>query len=899
MIQKRTSDEVRKLFVDFFTERGHERVPSAPLIPRDDPTLLFTSAGMVQFKPYYLAETPPFRRAVSVQRCLRLSDLDEVGTTPYHDTFFEMLGNFSFGDYFKEQAIDWGWEFLTEVLGLPADRLWPTVYTSDEQAAEIWRKRIGVPAERITPLGDEDNFWGPAGDAGPCGPCSEIHFDMGPEVGCGRPNCNPGCDCDRFFEVWNLVFPQYMQHEDGTREPLAHPGIDTGMGLERLCTVIQGVNNIFETDLFAPIVDFVRDEVETASGSRPAPGEVRRELSIIADHARAATFSIAENILPSNEAHGYVVRRLIRRAARRGRTLGIEEPFLYRVAGAVIDRMGEAHPHLRQKREHVALVIRAEEERFGETLASGTSSLEEAVESLRARGGSVIPGDVAFKLYDTYGFPFDLTEEMAAERGLKVDRDGFEREMEKQRERGRSAGSGAGGERRWRDAAAYSGTGSRFVGYELSHGDITAAEASLEREFSAPVECQVLRVRRGAAEDTVEFVLAETPFYVEAGGQVADTGLVTRADGTEFPVVNVYTESGQSVHVAAEAGPLEPGETIQARVDVAMRRRVEKNHTATHLLQAALRDVLGDHVHQSGSWVGPDRLRFDFTHFSEVPGEALRSIENQVNAWIRSDLPVAPEETNLSNALDRGAMALFGEKYTDRVRVVCVSGVGEEDVSLELCGGTHAASTGEIGAFFIVSESSAAAGVRRIEAVTGAAASRRARENATVLSELASVFKTTREDIVERAREVHEDVARLRTELLSLRAAAATETMASVADSAAVVAGVKVASARTEALDIPTLRKQADELRDRLGSGVGVLGSVIDGAAVAVAVVTADLAKAGTVRAGDVVRDVCGLMDGRGGGKPHLAQGGGDASKLDAALESVPAVVQRLIRGGE
>ncbi len=898
MIRYRTSDELRKLFVDFFAERGHERIPSAPLIPGDDPTLLFTSAGMVQFKPYYLAERPPLRRAVSVQRCLRLSDLDEVGTTPYHDTFFEMLGNFSFGDYFKEQTIDWGWEFLTQVVGLPADRLWPTVYTSDEQAAEIWRSRIGIPSERITPLGDEDNFWGPAGDSGPCGPCSEIHFDMGPDVGCGDPSCNPGCDCDRFFEVWNLVFPQYMQHEDGTREPLARPGIDTGMGLERLCTVVQGVGSIFETDLFAPIVDFVRGEIEDATGTRPTPGAASRELAIIADHARAATFAMAENILPSNEGQGYVVRRLIRRAARRGRTLGIEEPFLYRVAGAVVDRMGDAHPHLVQKREHLALVMKAEEERFGETLTSGTASLEQAVDALRAKGETVVPGATAFKLYDTYGFPFDLTEEMSAEHGLKVDRDGFEAEMDRQRQRGRSAGT-SGGERRWRNAPAYSGESSRFVGYHLSHGNMEEAELTRGRELSEPVETEVLRVRRGASEGSTEIVLSVTPLYAEAGGQVADTGVLARADGTEFRVVNAYVESGETVHVATGVGPLEPGEKLAAAVDVAMRRRVEKNHTATHLLQAALRKVLGDHVHQSGSWVGPDRLRFDFTHFSEVPPEALAAVEDQVNAWIRSDLPVAPEEMALSNALERGAMALFGEKYGDEVRVVCVAGESGRDVSLELCGGTHAARTGEIGTFSIVNESSAAAGVRRIEAVTGVAAAERARQDLTLVTDVASVFKAAREDLLARAREAAGEISRLRKELQDLRARAATEAMASVADAAETAAGFKVAAARTESPDIPTLRKQADELRDRLGSGVGVLGSVIDGAAVVVAVVTADLAKAGTIKAGDLVRMVSAVMNGRGGGKPHLAQGGGDASKLDAALASVPNMVERLLKGEE
>ncbi|MBD3349217.1 MAG: alanine--tRNA ligase [Candidatus Eisenbacteria bacterium] len=896
-MRRLTSDEIRKLFVEFFVERDHEHVPSAPLVPSDDPTLLFTSAGMVPFKPYYLAADPPLRRAVSIQRCLRLSDLEEVGKTPYHDTFFEMLGNFSFGDYFKIQAIEWSWEFLTDVLELPADRLWPTVHTSDEQAAEIWRNRIGVPAERITSLGDEDNFWGPAGDSGPCGPCSELHFDMGEDVGCGRPDCDPGCDCDRFFEIWNLVFPQYMQLEDGTREPLERPGIDTGMGLERLCTVLQGAASIYETDLFAPVVRAVRNEVKRATGGLPSETENRRENAIVADHARAVTFAIAENILPSNEAHGYVIRRLIRRAFRTGSKLGIEGPFLYRVAGAVIDRMGDAHPHIAQKREHVALVIKSEEERFGETLASGTAALEEAMEALRERGAEVVPGDLAFRLYDTYGFPFDLTEEMAAERGLSVDRDGFEAAMEGQRERARSSGP-AGRERRWRDSPSYTGAGSRFTGRELPAREIVAYERSEDEALGEPVAAEVLRVRRGAGEGTVECVLSVTPFYAESGGQVADTGTVFGSEGTSFPVVNVYYEGGEAVHVARSAGgELRPGEKVTAAVDAARRRRVEKNHTATHLLQAALRETLGDHVQQSGSWVGPDRLRFDFTHFSEVAPLELEAVEDLVNAWVRSDLPVEPEEMSLDSALERGATALFGEKYGEDVRVVCVLGRDGDEVSMELCGGTHVHRTGEIGLFRIVSESSAAAGVRRIEAVTGSAALRKGRAETCVLRWAATCLKTTPENLPDRVREVADENSSLRKELSAARSRTAAETMSAVAADASDVGGLKVAHARTEAADIPALRSQADELREKLGSGAGVLGSVIEGSAVVVVVVTSDLAKSGKLRAGDIVREVAGAMGGKGGGKPHLAQGGGDPGRLDEALAQAPAMVERLLSG--
>jgi len=895
-MRKLTSEQLRKLFVDYFVERGHEVVPSAPLIPSDDPTLLFTSSGMVPFKPYYLAEEPPMRRAVSVQRCLRLSDLDEVGRTPYHDTFFEMLGNFSFGDYFKVQAIDWGWDFLTQVLELPVDRLWPTVHTSDEQAADIWRTRIGVPSARITPLGDEDNFWGPAGDSGPCGPCSEIHYDMGEDVGCGRPDCNPGCDCDRFFEIWNLVFPQYLQMADGTRQPLERPGIDTGMGLERLCTVLQGTASIFETDLFAPIVRSVVDEVESATGARPSGDAFQRATAIVADHARAVTFAIAENILPSNEAQGYVIRRLIRRAVSTGGKLGIGGPFLYRIAGAVVDKMGKAHPHVAQKREHIALVIKAEEERFSETLASGTAALEEAVAALRKKGESIVPGELAFKLYDTYGFPFDLTSEMVVERGLTVDREGFRAEMERQRQRART--SSAGVERRWRDARSYTGTSSRFTGRSLPSSEVIAYERAAGEALSGASETEVLRVREGAAEGTLEFVLSETPLYAESGGQVADTGALVLEDGSTLPVVNVFYESGEAVHVArAEGGSLEPGETVSVAVDGARRRRVEKNHTATHLLQAALRDVLGDHVQQSGSWVGPDRLRFDFTHFSDVSPLELRSVEDRVNAWIRADLDVEPQNMALDAALERGATALFGEKYGDEVRVVCVLGDDGDELSMELCGGTHVGRTGEVGVFRIVSESSVAAGVRRIEAVTGGPAIERAREESELLGEIADLMKVSRDGLATRAREMIAELSRLRKETEAARSRSAAAAMATVAEEAVEVAGMRVARARTEAQDIPALRGQADELRERLGSGAGVLGCVIGDSAVLVVVVTKDIVEAGTLKAGDLVREVAAEMGGRGGGKPHLAQGGGDASRLDGALERVPRIVERLVSG--
>jgi alanyl-tRNA synthetase len=891
--------EIRDAFVRFFVDRGHELVPSAPLIPRGDPTLLFTSAGMVPFKPHYVSENPPMRRAVSIQRCLRLSDLEEVGRTPYHATFFEMLGNFSFGDYFKREAIEWGWEFLTGVLELPAERLWITVYTDDDAAADIWANEIGVPSDRIVRLGDEHNFWGPAGDSGPCGPDSEIHFDMGADVGCGRAECDPGCDCDRFFEIWNLVFPQYLQHADGTRESLARPGIDTGMGFERLCSVIQGVPSLYETDVLRPIVKAVRREVESR-GCGTAPESTDPSLRIMVDHARAATFAIAENILPSNEGQGYVVRRLIRRAVRRGQKLGIDEEFLYRVAGAVIETAGGEHPHLTQKREHIALLIKSEEERFRETLAWGTEALAEAVEKLKSRGETVVPGDLAFRLYDTYGFPVDLTREMAAEEGLSVDLQGFEGEMEAQRARGRAStgAAAAGTARAWSAAPGKRDERSAFVGYGLPLTDRLEAERD-EDALSGPVEATVWRARDGADPALREVVLSSTPFYAESGGQVADTGRVEWRGGSAA-VRNVYYEGGDPVHVLSSPDGRypAPGDVVRASVDVGRRRRVEKNHTATHLLQAALRQALGDHVHQSGSWVGPDRLRFDFTHFAELSPEEIRAVEDRVNASIRANLSVSDCTMALDDALARGAMALFGEKYDPEVRAVEIPGDDGVPLSLELCGGTHVRSTGEIGSFAIVSESSVAAGVRRIEAVTGRAAAERARESAERVREAARLLRATPEELLDRLRDLADEAARLRKEVARERSRAAEESIGSVVAGAREVAGVRVVTATTDAADIQSLRAQADRLREEIGSGVGVLGAEIDGSGVVIAVVTEDLAGSGRIRAGDVVRRVAEAMGGRGGGRPHMAQGGGDAARIGPALETAYGAVAEILGAG-
>ena len=722
---------------------------------------------------------------------------------------------------------------------------------------------------------------------------------MGEQVGCGKPDCRPGCDCPRYFEVWNLVFPQFLQDLDGRREPLKRPGIDTGMGFERLMTVLENVPSIHETDLFRPAVASVADELARETGQRPETSPVSTELAVLADHTRAAVFTIAENILPANEGHGYVVRRLIRRAVRRGLAFGVSDPFLYRVAGSVIEAMKSAHPHLEAKREHIALVIRSEEERFLETLESGTSLFEDII--ARLPDGGVVPGEDAFRLYDTYGFPLDLTDEMACERGLSVDTEGFREAMERQRERARRGSSfeGSAGRRPWHRSPGSDGKGTSFVGYGLDAERPDLAELADERVLTDDMKAVVTAVREGPTDDTVELVLDRTPFYAEAGGQAADAGVLRLEDARELQVTNVYRSGDDVIHHAeGSAEGISPGAPVLAQVDLGRRLRIEKNHTATHLLQSALRSVLGDHVHQSGSSVDPERLRFDFTHHSEIDTESLVRIEKLVNAWIRANLPVTPETMELDRAMERGAMALFGEKYDSEVRVVCIAAGENAEISLELCGGTHVRRTGEIGAFRILAESSVAAGTRRIEAVTGREALRLAREEADTLRAASELLKTTPADLETRLAAILEETAALRKEVAAERRRSAGDAVDDMLEAAGSVGDVRVVASMTEAGDVDTMRSQADALRDRLGSGAAVLAAVHDGRPVLVAVVTEDLAGQGALKAGDLVRRIAKRIGGKGGGRPHLAQGGGgDPAKLDAALGAVVTDVSELLSG--
>ncbi|NNF05828.1 MAG: alanine--tRNA ligase, partial [Candidatus Eisenbacteria bacterium] len=716
-----STQEIRDQFTKFFVEREHRRVSSSPLVPADDPTLLFTSAGMVQFKAMYAAKGDlEYRRATTVQKCFRATDLEQVGQTPRHLTFFEMLGNFSFGDYFKREAIHWAWEFITEVLEMDTEGLWVTVYLEDDEAYDIWHKEIGVPTNRLVRLGDEDNFWGPAGASGACGPSSEIYMDLGEAKGCGGKECKPGCDCDRFQEFWNLVFPQYDQAPDGSRAPLANRGIDTGMGLERLAQLLQNVDSVFETDGFRPIRDVAMDLIEFDLDQE----KHRTTLNILTEHARSVTMLFHEGVYPSNEGRGYVARRILRRAVRRGKMMGLNEPFLYKLTSAAIDSLIEAYPELAESRDRIAKMCKAEESRFFETLETGLRRFEELVQKTKAEGSTELNGRDVFTLYDTFGFPVDMTEEMAAEQGFTLDTPGFEKAMEEQVERSRANAPFNNDDQEaepWTWLRDESAKHSQFTGYDTLSLDVTV-------------------VAKRKVGDVWEFLLESTPFYAEGGGQVADRGWL-RSGENELEIIGVQKRGGLHLHRAKVSRGQFEGDQWTASVDESARRSTERNHTATHLLHAALKRVVGDHVTQAGSLVSPDRLRFDFNHFSALTEAQIQDIENDVNRAVLSDFVVERAITSMDEARASGAVAMFGEKYGDEVRQVFVAGSGAKEVSRELCGGCHVRRTGEIGLFRIVSEESVAAGIRRVEATTGWNAVAFDRSSTETLSRVGSLLK--------------------------------------------------------------------------------------------------------------------------------------------------------------
>jgi alanyl-tRNA synthetase len=881
-----TGGEVRERFLRYFERHGHTVVASSSLVPTGDPTLLFTNAGMVQFKGAFLGTDPrPYTRATTVQKCLRVSgkhnDLENVGRTARHHTFFEMLGNFSFGDYFKQGAVEYGWEFLTRDLGLPEDRLWATVYKDDDEAFELWKKVAGLPSDRIVRLGEKDNFWA-MGDTGPCGPCSELVIDQGREIGCGRPTCSIECGCDRFLELWNLVFMQYNRDASGTLAPLPKPSIDTGAGLERITAVCQGVKSNFETDLLRPMIGAVEELSSKAYG---ANGKSDVSMRVIADHARAVTFLLTDGVLPSNEGRGYVLRRILRRALRHGRLLGLDEPFLATVTDRVATLMAPAYPELEASRAHVARLARIEEDRFGHLLREALPRLHDLILKVKAAGTSpaVLPGQSLFELYDTYGLPRDLIEEIAAEQSVECDWEGFEAELKTQQERSRAHLKAFGEPREvggaYRDLAKAART--VFLGYESLEAEASVVALMLQ---GTPVE------RLGPGQQG-EVFLDRTPFYAEAGGQVGDTGLL-RSDTLLAEVVDTkHPLPGLVAHrVKVRRGEIRKGQRLLASVDGARRSTTIKNHTATHLVHAALRQILGDHVRQEGSLVAPDRLRFDFRHYGPMTRAEIDRIEELVNEKLWANLPVSVEEMALDEALAKGALAFFGDKYGDDVRVVSVP-----DFSIELCGGTHTSATGEIGLFKISQEAGIAAGTRRLEALTGPGAFQYLRREEEVLRESADRLKSKPLEVPERVDRLVDSSRALEREVQQLRATLSGGIADELLKRAADVSGVTVVTGRAERFDPRALRELADRVRGKIGSGVIVLGTPVDGRVNWVAMVTPDLTS--KLHAGKLVKEVAAITGGSGGGRADLAEAGGkDPGMLDQALAQVPELVKRLMR---
>jgi len=876
-----TASEIRARFLDYFAQNGHQPVSSSPLVPREDPSLLFTNAGMVQFKKVFLGQDKrPYKRAVTAQKCLRVggkhNDLENVGRTARHHTFFEMLGNFSFGDYFKEQAIRMAWEFLTVELGLDKSRLYATVYRDDDEAFGLWQKVAGLPAERIYRLGEKDNFWS-MGDTGPCGPCSEILVDQGEHMTCG-PDCGIGsCDCDRYLEVWNLVFMQYDQIDKETRVNLPRPSIDTGMGLERIAAICQGVNSNYDTDLFQKIIARAG---ELAGVAYRTDEETDTALRVIADHSRAVAFLVADGILPSNEGRGYVLRRLIRRALRFGKLVGLSKPFLFEVVLSVVTHMGEAYPELTANREFLARVVREEEERFAATLDKGLGILSEELDALAATGDTVLSGEAAFRLYDTYGFPLDIINDVAGKRGISVDEAAYKTCMDEQKARAKKAWKGSGET----DPAVLflelleSGLKSRFVGY-----DSLTAQSRVVALISAEGQA-VERLIEGQAGFAV---FGTTPFYGESGGQSGDVGQVETLTGQAAVTATIKAGADLTAHhVTVAKGELLLDQEADLRVDEATRLATARNHTCTHLLHAALKKVLGAHVNQAGSLVTPERLRFDFTHVAALSGEEASSIEDEVNAAILAAIPVARETMSLDAARSRGATALFGEKYGDEVRVVEVPGV-----SMELCGGTHLDSTGQAGSFFILSEAGVAAGVRRIEAVTGLGALEHVRTMRAEYDQGLRALKTKPGDMAGRIKKLFDDIKLLTKEKEQMAGKLASGGGKSLMDEICEVGGIKVLAARLPGVNIKALRESMDDLRSKLPSGVICLASPQeDGKVALILSVTKDLH--GRFTAPALIKAVSAPIDGSGGGRPDLAQAGGTKPE---GIEEAFAVLKGLL----
>ena len=862
-------NELREMFLSFFESKGHLRLPSFSLVPQNDKSILLINAGMTPMKPWFKGEEePPRRRVCTCQKCIRTGDIENVGKTARHGTYFEMLGNFSFGDYFKHEAIAWSWEFLTEVVGLEPDRLYPSIYLNDDEAFDIWNKEVGIPAERIFRFGKEDNFW--EHGSGPCGPCSEIYYDRGPEYGCGKPGCTVGCDCDRYIEIWNNVFSQFDNDGHGNYTELKQKNIDTGMGLERLACVCQNVDSLFDVDTVMNITH----KVSELTGAHYGETEKRDvSLRVITDHIRSATFMICDGILPSNEGRGYVLRRLLRRAARHGKLLGVNDPFLYQVVDTVIHENEGQYPDLREKQTYITKVIRTEEENFGRTIDGGMKIFSDLLAEHKQKLEKIFSGADAFRLYDTFGFPIDLTMEMAADEGLSVDEGAFQKLMKEQKERAREARKALGdlgwaGVEFGKDVPA-----TEFVGYDHSECDAKivaiVADEELRDEVAAGAEAVV--------------VLDQSPFYAEMGGQVADHGTIT-ADGVVFTVADVQkNKGGKFMHYGRLAqGVLHVGDTVHAAIDMERRKAIQRAHSTTHLLDAALKKVLGDHVHQAGSLVEPDRLRFDFTHFEAISPEELRQVEELVNDAILEGYPVVTEILAIEEAKKKGAVAMFGEKYGETVRVVEMS-----DFSVEFCGGTHVDNTAKAGPFRIKSESSVASGVRRIEATCGKLSLKAMESSQGVLSRAAQFLKTAPSGLLERMEQQANEMKQLRQALEKFKAEASLGEARQFLASAKTVKDLHVLATTRSGVDTAELRTMGDFLRDKDPKAVAVIAS-INGEKITFLAVCGKEAVARGIKAGDLVRHVSAICGGKGGGKPDSAMGGGsDPLKVDDALASV------------
>ncbi|WZL71484.1 alanine--tRNA ligase [Clostridiaceae bacterium 35-E11] len=880
-MEKMGLNEIRKQFLDFFESKEHFVRPSYSLVPENDKSLLLINAGMAPLKPYFMGtDVPPKKRMATCQKCIRTGDIENVGKTARHATFFEMLGNFSFGDYFKNESIQWGWEFVTKYLKMPIDKLWISVYEEDDEAYAIWHEKIGLPTERIVKLGKEDNFWEIG--LGPCGPCSEIYYDRGEKYGCGAPDCKPGCECDRFIEFWNHVFTQFDKDEQGNYHPLPNPNIDTGMGLERVACIMQDVDSIFEIDT----IRYILDEVVKISGQDYSNISSKTDVSIriITDHVRSVTFMVSDGIMPSNEGRGYVLRRLLRRAARHGKLIGIKNTFLITLVDKVIEISGEAYPELIEKQEYIKKVIAIEEERFQETIDQGSEILKNYIEELKKQNKYVLSGENAFKLYDTFGFPLELTKEILEEEKMSVDEEAFKIEMEQQRQRARAARQSQEGEG-WKDDI-----------YSKLHEDIRSDFKGYEAyEMSGKILALIKNgeiVNAVSQGDQVTVILDKTSFYPEGGGQVGDKGILYN-EGCKIKIYDCKKANNDRILHLGEVleGSIEQEMVVKAMINIENRLNSARNHTATHLLHQALRDIIGQHVEQSGSLVTPDKLRFDFSHFQSLTDEELDKVEALVNQKILEGLAVQAEEMALEEAKKKGATALFGEKYKDVVRTISIG-----NYSMELCGGTHISNTSKIGLFKIVTEGGVAAGIRRIEAITGYKAYEYTKEKEFKLSEIAKLLKTNPKEVIGKVENLLNELKDAQKEIEIVKNKLASGATTEILNSMVETNNIKVIKYKLADMDMDNLRNLGDKLKDKLGSGVVVLASSNNGKVNFVAMATEDVIAKG-IHAGNIIKQVAKIAGGGGGGRPTMAQAGAkDISKIDEALEHVLTVVNEQIK---